>query len=97
MIQKGNRQQGSPFFISETNSMKLERVPLNENLFQENWLQKLIYNNPQVLPIDDIESGFAPLIPLGREISTSVGPLDNLYISLNGYLTLCRNKALEKS
>ena len=92
MINKGNRQQGTPYFISETNSLKLERVPLNEKLFQENWLQKLIHKNPQVLPIDEIESGFAPLISLGREISTSVGYIDNLYISPNGYLTIVETK-----
>ena len=92
MIDKGNRQQGTPYFISETNSFQLERIPLNEKHFQENWLQKIIHKNPQILPIDDIESGFAPLISLGREISTSVGYIDNLYISPNGYLTIVETK-----
>lgn len=92
MINKGNRQQGSPYFISSDNSLKLERVPLNEKHFLENWLQKLIHENPQILPIDEIESGFAPLISIGREISTSVGYIDNLYISPNGYLTLVETK-----
>lgn len=92
MINKGNRQQGTPYFISSNNSLKLERVPLNEKLFSENWLQKLIYDNPEILPIDEIESGFAPLIAVGREISTSVGYIDNLYISPNGYLTLVETK-----
>jgi hypothetical protein len=92
MIQKGNRQQGIPFFISKEKSLKLERIPLIEKKFQENWLQKLIHENPQILPIDEIESGFAPLISLGREISTSVGYIDNLYISPNGYLTLVETK-----
>ena len=92
MINKGNRQQGTPYFISETNSFQLERIPLNEKHFQENWLQKIIHRNPQILPIDDIESGFAPLISLGREISTSVGYIDNLYISTNGYLTIVETK-----
>ncbi|MCZ2393554.1 MAG: hypothetical protein LC105_06845 [Chitinophagales bacterium] len=92
MINKGNRQQGNPYFLSSEKSMKLERVPLNEKLFLENWLQKLIDENPQILPIDEIESGFAPLISIGREISTSVGYIDNLYISPNGYLTLVETK-----
>jgi hypothetical protein len=92
MITKGNRPQGTPYFISETNSFQLERIPLNEKHFQENWLQKIIHKNPQILPIDDIESGFAPLISLGREISTSVGYIDNLYISPNGYLTIVETK-----
>lgn len=92
MMNKGNRQQGTPYFISEINSFQLERIPLNEKHFQENWLQKIIHKNPQILPIDDIESGFAPLISLGREISTSVGYIDNLYISPNGYLTIVETK-----
>jgi hypothetical protein len=92
MINKGNRQQGSPYFISSDNSLKLERVPLNEKHFLENWLQKLIHENPQILPIEEIESAFAPLISIGREISTSVGFIDNLYISPNGYLTLVETK-----
>ena len=92
MINKGNRQQGTPYFISETKSFQLERIPLNEKHFQENWLQKIIHKNPRILPIDDIESGFAPLISLGREISTSVGYIDNLYISPNGYLTIVETK-----
>jgi len=92
MINKGNRQQGTPYFIGDNSSMKLQRVPLNEKAFQENWLQELIHNNPQVLPIDEIESGFAPLISLGKEIHTSVGYIDNLFISPNGYLTIVETK-----
>jgi hypothetical protein len=92
MITKGNRQQGTPYFLSTENSLKLERVQLNEKLFQEKWLQDLIHKNPQVLPIDEIESGFAPLISLGREIFTAVGYIDNLYISPNGYLTIVETK-----
>ena len=92
MTQRGNRQQGTPYFLSNNEPQKMERIPLNEKLFQENWLQNLIHNNPQILPVDDIESGFAPLISIGREISTSVGYVDNLYISPNGYLTIVETK-----
>jgi len=92
MTQKGNRQQGTPYFLTNNESLKMERIPLDEKFFQENWLQNLIHNNPQILPIDDIESGFAPLISIGREISTSVGFVDNLYISPNGYITIVETK-----
>lgn len=92
MIEKGNRSQGTPFFISNSNTQKLERIPLTEKLFQEEWLQKLIFENPQILPVDNLEIGFTPLIPLGREISTSVGFIDNLFISPDGYLTIVETK-----
>ncbi|WP_242133410.1 PDDEXK family nuclease [Aestuariivivens marinum] len=92
MIEKGNRSQGTPFFVSNYNTQKLERIPLTEKLFQEEWLQKLIFENPQILPVDNLEIGFTPLIPLGREISTSVGFIDNLFISPDGYLTIVETK-----
>ncbi len=92
MIEKGNRSQGIPFFISNSNTQKLERIPLTEKLFQEEWIQKLIFENPQILPVDNLEIGFTPLIPLGREISTSVGFIDNLFISSDGYLTIVETK-----
>ncbi|MCA1918390.1 MAG: hypothetical protein LDL38_03220 [Flavobacterium piscis] len=92
MIEKGKRRQGTPFLISENLTQKLERIPLTEKLFQEDWLQKLIFENPQILPIDNLEIGFSPLIPLGREISTKVGIIDNLFISADGYLTIVETK-----
>ncbi len=92
MINKGRRSQGIPFVISNTETYRLERVPLTEKLFQENWLQKLIFDNPQILPVDNLEIGFSPLIPLGREISTDVGFIDNLFISSDGYLTIVETK-----
>ncbi len=92
MIEKGNRSQGIPFIISDSKTQKLERVPLTEKLFQEDWLQNLIFKNPQILPIDNLEIGFTPLIPLGREIPTSVGYIDNLFISSDGYITIVETK-----
>jgi len=92
MIEKGNRSQGTPFIISNDRTQKLERIPLTEKLFQEDWLQKLIYENPQILPVDNLEIGFTPLIPLGREISIKVGYIDNLFISPDGYITIVETK-----
>ena len=92
MIVKGSRSQGIPFIVSDKLTKKLERIPLTEKFFQENWLQELIQSNPQILPIDDIEVGFSPLLSLGREISTNVGSIDNLFISPDGYITIVETK-----
>lgn len=92
MIFKGKRRQGIPYFISNDISKKLERVELSEKFMNENWFQKLIFENPQILPVDSIEIGFSPLISVGREISTDVGFIDNLFISPNGYLTIVEAK-----
>lgn len=92
MKKRGNRSQGYPFLVSKNRTHKLERVPLTEKVFQENWLQNLIFENPQILPVDNLEIGFTPLIPLAREVLTSVGFVDNLFISPDGYLTIVETK-----
>ncbi|MBW3597796.1 MAG: hypothetical protein KY475_11035, partial [Planctomycetes bacterium] len=71
---------------------RLERLSLGERTVSEDWLQKQLFECPELLPIDEIEPDYGPLIPIGREISTDAGPLDNLYISPRGLLTLVEAK-----
>src|SRR5262249_41666161 len=58
----------------------------------EEWLQELIYRHPELLPLDVFDEMFAPPIPIGRELETGRGPLDNLYVSAQGGLTLVETK-----
>ncbi|SRR6266496_4510766 len=92
MITKGNRTGGRPVLLKNSIATLLERIPLNEKTFSEECLQKLIHENPSILPIKDIESGFSPLISIGREVQTSAGFIDNLFISPEGYLTIVETK-----
>lgn len=68
------------------------RVPFDERTMQEGWLQDLLERYPELLPIEDIEPAFSSLIPIGREIGTPVGPIDNLFINPDGYITLVETK-----
>ncbi len=92
MIIKGDRKSGVPIIIENGAVKKLNRISLNEKTFNEAWLQKLIYEHANLLPVDKIEDGFSPLIPLGREMSTSAGYIDNLYISETGNITIVETK-----
>ena len=93
MIISGNRRYGSPVYISAGGSSDTpKRIPLTERQFNEGWLQELIRANPELLPVGDIEPAFDPLICIGREVPTIVGPIDNLYISPQGYLTIVETK-----
>lgn len=58
----------------------------------ESWLQQLIFDNPELLPVTEFDESFAPLIPLGREINTGIGNIDVLYISPSGQLTIVETK-----
>lgn len=72
----------------------LERVPLagTNDRFNEAWLQRLIFDHPELLPISEIEPAFGPLHRLCRELPTPVGPLDLLFTNPFGLLTLVECK-----
>lgn len=92
MITKGNRRGGQPFLIQDNTATSLHRINLGEGSFNESWIQKMIYENPGMLPISDIDTGFSPLIAIGREVSTKAGNIDNLFVSTEGYLTIVETK-----
>ena len=92
MITKGNRRYGQPILIKDEKANGLDRIPIDAKAFNEDWIQKLIHNNPDILPISEIDTGFTPAISIGREVSTLVGYIDNLFISPDGYLTVVETK-----
>lgn len=58
----------------------------------EEWLQRLIFEHPDLLPVHEFDESLAPLIPIGREVATRSGSLDNLYISPVGRLIIVETK-----
>jgi hypothetical protein len=92
MISKGQRQQGQPVITKNGAISRLQRVPFQEKSFSEQWIQDMLFQNPLLLPIDEIDPSFSPLIPLGREISTPAGSIDNLFITPEGNITIVETK-----
>lgn len=92
MTNKGNRREGKPVLINDGKAIRLDRILFDAKEFNENWIQELIHSNPDILPISEIETGFAPVISIGKEVSTIVGNIDNLFISPDGYLTIVETK-----
>jgi len=86
------RQHTSPFIIDGQAARRLVRLPLDQPPFPEAKLQELLFAYPELLPIDELEPAFSPMICLGREIPTPAGPIDLLYASPDGYLTLAETK-----
>lgn len=90
--------KSKPFVIKpDLTGRPLVMILPEEKRFSESWLQKTLQDHPDLLPVDEIESVFWPLIPLGREINTFVGPIDNLFISKAGYLVLVETKLWRNS
>lgn len=82
-----------PFLVrADGTGESLKAVEGGSGAYNESWLQKLLQKNPEILPVAEIEPVFSPLIPIGLEIATGVGTIDNLFISPSGYLVLVETK-----
>jgi hypothetical protein len=72
---------------------KAERVFLGDIKGKdEAWLRDTLFNNPEIIPTDEIDSAFGPLIPLCRELRTDAGPVDAVFINERGRLTIVECK-----
>ncbi len=93
MVNLGDRMYGNPVIVHSDDSItKPRRIPFTKKAFEEGWIQELIRANPEILPVAEIEPAFAPLLCVGREVSTDAGSIDNLYLSPQGYLTIVETK-----
>lgn len=88
------RRDGSPVLVTSTGSVSpLARLPLAENDLQEGFhLRDFVFHNPDCLPVRQIDATYAPLIPIGVEVQTDAGPIDCLFISPTGLLTIVETK-----
>lgn len=63
----------SPLLVPGSGAPQLlERVPLTgaeaKAAYDEDWLQALLFGHPQCLPVRDLDSSIAELVPLCREL-----------------------------
>ena len=58
----------------------------------EAWLRDTLLDNPELLPVREIDPAFVPLVPLCRELRTDAGPVDLAFINPHGRLTLVECK-----
>jgi len=85
--------KANPFLISDEGSGEmLQPVEAGERAYSEAWLQELLRIHPDILPVADIEPVYYPLVPIGREVGTETGAIDNLFISPRGYPVLVETK-----
>jgi hypothetical protein len=63
----------------------------NQN-FAETFLQKLIFEEPKLLPTEEIGSDYANLIPLCRELPVKSGSIDVVYLTIEGKICLVETK-----
>jgi hypothetical protein len=76
----------------QNDAVQFRRVLASEVAFSEAWLQDVLRRHPEILPVEEFGPVFHPLVPIGKEMPTTAGSIDNLFISHAGYLVLVETK-----
>ncbi len=72
--------------------VELQRVSPTDARIAEDLIQRQVVEHPSVLPVEQLDPMFAPAVPVGREIATSVGSIDALFVSPEGGITIVEAK-----
>jgi len=92
-LQFGKRAAGAPLLINgQGTSVSLDKLSLDKKHYPEAWLQKLIFDHPEALPVSEIEPGFGAICPVAMEVPCAHGNIDNLYITTSGDIVLVEAK-----
>jgi len=71
---------------------RLERLRRAHAEFDEAFLQELLAEHPDVIPVTGFRADAGRLLCIGREVPTGSGTIDNLYLSTGGYPVLVETK-----
>ena len=63
-----------------------------KKVFDEKFLQKLIFNEPELLADENLDSDYSKLIPLSREVAVSSGSIDVVYLTPEGRICIVETK-----
>ena len=79
--------------VRGTVTTPLEAVPsAGEGGFDEKFLQQLLYDHPECLPLRDIEPGLEPFRSVRKEMPTPSGFIDNLLLNASGDVAIVEAK-----
>lgn len=89
-----SRQHAQPHLLLDNRPLALTPLSLKNGSGQmsEAQLQDFVHNNPQCLPIAEIDPIYAGPVPLCREMRTNAGAIDNFMITPSGLPVLIECK-----
>lgn len=82
------KQYSTPIIIQDNKIITLEKVSLNTDLYNEEWIKNICFQYPSLLPVEEIEPTFGGMIPICRELATESGYVDLIYVNESGFITI---------
>jgi hypothetical protein len=95
-----SKQYGLPFLLSgltrESVGTALTPIPYistkEQGSYDEDWLENLIANHPEILPFDQIDPGFVDAVSICTQLPIGGNSLDNFLITGRGEMVLVECK-----
>ena len=81
-----------PISISGNDYSELINIDESKSGFNEDWLQKVLHDNPQTYPIENPLNRDLKIISLGREINSGSGYIDILLLTSEAELIIVETK-----
>ena len=78
------RQFCTPHLVNPEGATPLERVVFDDRSIRQGWFQDILFKNPSLIPIDEIEEVFGSLVPVARKLPTWTGHVDVVYANPGG-------------
>jgi len=90
-------QHATPVLLGADGDVQvLRRIPLAETdaglRYDEAFVETLLFQQPSVLPIREVDAAYSDPVPVCTQLSTRVGPLDILYVTREGRLVIVEAK-----
>lgn len=84
----------TPIIVSpESSVQRLQRVELQAiGIYDEKWLQQLIFANADLLPFYKIDADYTGAVPVCMELATKSGRVDCIYVTPSGRLVIAETK-----
>jgi hypothetical protein len=70
----------------------LHPISIDAGQFSENWLQEVLFDHPELLPLSEIDPRIGKVVLLAREFSVTAGAIDLVYATADGTLCLVETK-----
>ncbi|WP_371397208.1 DUF4268 domain-containing protein [Fretibacter rubidus] len=90
-------KSSAPLFINAigdiTPFQRLSFTEVDDRVaYNEAFLDELLFGTPDLLPIEAFDNAFSGPVPICKELPTSAGPLDILYVTPTGRIVIVENK-----
>jgi len=82
------KQHTLPVSLKDNKVSLLSKVPFSSEGYNEDWIQNLCFNHPEMLPIAEIEPTFNDMVPICRELACPSGSMDLVFVNEYGFIAI---------